>query len=220
MPSFSFPSVGRLGLASPPSRPLSYCLGLRYYDPLRLPLHLPGSLRSALASRYLACLPWFVSRTADGDLLSTPSLLLFRLLLSDALSRGVDGPLEFPGFPFVHMPRSQSPVVSCRLPCHGLDACLPEAQTCRLSPLPQWVIHAFPMDHNYTIFGDQSRGLRTHYTGLYTSPLGDAYRFISVRVAMPDWWDLFAFARSPTGKLHLISQTPFRSRRSEFNSTR
>ena len=53
MPGFTFPPVGRLGLTSPPSRPL-ILHGLRYYVPLRLPLHHPSSLRSTLVRRYLA----------------------------------------------------------------------------------------------------------------------------------------------------------------------
>jgi len=53
MPGFTFPSVGPLGLSSPPSRPSSY-FGHRYYDPLRLPLLHLGSLRSSLVYRYLA----------------------------------------------------------------------------------------------------------------------------------------------------------------------
>lgn len=44
MPGFTFPPVGPLGLGSPPSRP-SYRFGLRYYDPLRLPLLHLGALR-------------------------------------------------------------------------------------------------------------------------------------------------------------------------------
>ncbi len=43
MPGFSFPPVGPLGHGSPPSRPSTS--GRRYYDQLRLPLHLLGSLR-------------------------------------------------------------------------------------------------------------------------------------------------------------------------------
>ena len=54
MPGFTFPSVGPSGSGSPPSRP-SHCFGLRYYDPLRLPLLRLGSLRLALDPRYLAC---------------------------------------------------------------------------------------------------------------------------------------------------------------------
>jgi hypothetical protein len=53
MPGFTFPSVGPLGLGSPPSRP-SNCFGHRYYDPLRLPLLRLGSLRISLDPRYLA----------------------------------------------------------------------------------------------------------------------------------------------------------------------
>ena len=74
MPGFTFPPVGRLGLTSPPSRPL-ILHGLRYYVPLRLPLHHPGSLRSTLVRRYLASPLSFVSHHRAGDRLLVPSLL-------------------------------------------------------------------------------------------------------------------------------------------------
>jgi len=41
-------------------------MGHRYYDPLRLPLHLPGSLRYMLAHRYLASLPFVRLLQAGG----------------------------------------------------------------------------------------------------------------------------------------------------------
>ena len=50
MPGFAFPSVGPLGLGSPPSRRLSRP---RYYAPRRLPIALLGFLRSSLVPRYL-----------------------------------------------------------------------------------------------------------------------------------------------------------------------
>jgi len=53
MPGFTFPPMGPLGLGSPSSRP-SNRFGLRYYDPLRLPLLRLGSLRISLDPRYLA----------------------------------------------------------------------------------------------------------------------------------------------------------------------
>ena len=56
MPGFTFPSVGPLGLGSPPFRSSSL-FDLRYYDPLRLPLLLLGSLRFPLVCRYLAIFP-------------------------------------------------------------------------------------------------------------------------------------------------------------------
>jgi len=76
------------------------------------------------------------------------------------------------------------------------------------------------MDHNYTILGDQSRGLRTRYTGLYTPPLGNAYRFVNGRMAMPARRDLRSFDRSPTGQHQPISRHPSRSQGSGFQSTR
>ncbi len=66
MPGFAFASVGPLDLSSPPSRPGLPSPSLRYYAPLRLPLAHPESLRLSLASRYLVCLPTFVSPACTG----------------------------------------------------------------------------------------------------------------------------------------------------------
>ena len=51
MPGFSFPTVGPLGLSSPPSRSRHHTpLDHRYYDPLRLPNALLGVVRSSLSA--------------------------------------------------------------------------------------------------------------------------------------------------------------------------
>ncbi len=96
----------------------------------------------------------------------------------------------------MHMPRSQSPVVShsggvARV-CHSTREthAFQHIQTVGFSRLRRRVIYAIPIDHNYTIFGDQSRGLRTHYTWLYTHSYDYAYRFTSREVAMLSGWDL------------------------------
>ena len=54
MPDFAFPTVGPLGLGSPPSRygRPAYTYP-RYYAPLRLPIALLWFLRSSLGPRYL-----------------------------------------------------------------------------------------------------------------------------------------------------------------------
>jgi len=55
------------------------------------------------------------------------------------------------------------------------------------------------MDHNYTFFGDRSRGLRIHYTWLRTHPLGYARRFITGKEATLTRWDLDGCPTAPTG---------------------
>ena len=184
MPGFTFPSVGPLGLGSPPSRP-SNCFGHRYYDPLRLPrLHL-GSLRISLDSRYLA-FSCFRSRRFPGGGVhpSAPGPSCIPVCLSRCPPQGDGGPLEFPGYPCVHMPRSQTPVVSSRL------AIAPPG----LVPSVKSRTSAFPgsrrvilSDHKYTNFGAQSRGLYTRYTWLHTHPLGYACRFATDSVANLLW---------------------------------
>ncbi len=78
MPGFSFPPVGPLGHGFPPSRP-SYS-GRRYYDQLRLPLHLLRSLRFALDPRYLACTRSFVFLSARRRARCRPSQRLAALV--------------------------------------------------------------------------------------------------------------------------------------------
>ncbi len=91
---------------------------LRYYDPLRLLLHLLGLLRFSLASRYLACLPFvfvffFKTRNPGSRLPVLHRAFFYTGRLSiRCFSRGVNSPLKFPAYPFIHMPCSSTPVVS------------------------------------------------------------------------------------------------------------
>jgi hypothetical protein len=133
--------------------------GHRYYDPLRLPrLHL-GSLRISLDSRYLAFSYFHSFRCpGEGDHPSAPGRFCIPVCLSRWSPQGDGGSLEFPGYPCVYMPRSKTPVVSSRL------AMTPPG----LMPSDSYRSSAFPIshlvilsDHEYTIFGVQSRGLYT-----------------------------------------------------------
>ncbi len=174
MPGFAFASVGPLGLSSPPSRPGLPSPGPRYYAPLRLPLALPGSLRLSLASRYLVCLPAFVSPALHGTrrrvgsnpaaprALGPPVPLLFRLL-----NKETNGSPKFPSYPFEYMPRSQTPVVSWTLAWakSRTAAFRPRESVGFPSRLPLEVILT---DHNDTDFGALSRSLHSRYTRLRT----------------------------------------------------
>ena len=86
------------------------------------------------------------------------------------------GSPEFPVYPLVHMPRSQTPVVSCPLALSRTG----------LLPSMHWIMSALgpvartcPVVHNYTFFGVQYRGLRSRLTSAsdtasQRSPFGSA----------------------------------------------
>jgi hypothetical protein len=184
MPGFSFPSVGPLGLGSPPSRP-SNRFGHRYYDPLRLPLLRLRSLRIPLDPGYLAFSRFRSSRfPGGGDHPSAPGRFCIPVCLSRCSPQGDGGPLEFPGYPCVYMPRSQTPVVSSRLAIPSPELLPSVHSTTSAFPSPRRVILS---DHKYTIFGAQSRGLHTRYTWLHTHPLGYACRFTTDPAANLLW---------------------------------
>ena len=210
MPGFSFPPVGPLGLGSPPSRPSPS--GRRYYDPLRLPLHLLGSLRFALDPRYLACTRSFVSLSARRRARCRPSRRLaafvFRLALPGLRRKELAA-----------LSSSQTtPVRTC--PARGLrwcpldspwrlqDSCLPAQPYRRLSPHRAGL--SLLLDHNYEIFAAQSRGLHTRYTWLRTHPFGYARRFTTDSAAHLLWRDLYGKPYSPTEYHQPISRRPCR----------
>jgi len=169
MPGFTFPSVGPLGLGSPPSRP-SNCFGHRYYDPLRLPLLRLRSLRISLDPGYLAFSFFRSCRfPGGGDHPSAPGRFCIPVCLSRCTPQGDDGPLKFPGYPCMHMPRSSIPVVSpsLALSFQGLQP----SGVLKPSAFPG-LRPVIPMDHNQYLFGTRSRGLRTCYTWLHTHPCG------------------------------------------------
>jgi len=200
MPGFSFPSTGPLGLGSPPYR-LSFCFSRRYYDPLRLPLLLLGSLRIPLASQYLAFVrygscPLSGLPSGSNEIRTAPGLFSIPVRLFRWSPQGDGGPLKFPGYPYEYMPRSQTPVVSPRLAITSQGLVPSGASKPSAFPGSRPVILS---DHDYTIFGAQSRSLLSRYTWLHTYPLGYACRFATALPAILCWWELHGFPLSPTG---------------------
>ena len=126
------PSLGWVAWVSLPHL-LDRLHGLRYYVQLRLPLHLLRSLRFWLASQYLCWLPFGLCplRLAgrNGRSCSRLAFVGSGWPLSGLSPRGVGGSLKFPGYPFMHMPRSQSPVVSGCLPWHTQTLAFQSLQT-------------------------------------------------------------------------------------------
>jgi len=115
MPGFTFPSVGRLGLSSPPSRPLTRSSVLRSAKTTASPSQVTSLLARFPVPRLAFHRFVFLSarNRAEGRPF-TPGLFLYRspFLFRFLFSRGVGGSLKFPGYPFMHMPRSSTPVVS------------------------------------------------------------------------------------------------------------
>jgi hypothetical protein len=96
--------------------------GLRYYDPLRLPNVLFGSLRSSLVLRYLGAssCSWF--STSGGLTARRKAARQYQGVLFDRFApfsgdslKETSGSPKFPGYLFEHMPWSKTPVVSCVL---------------------------------------------------------------------------------------------------------
>ncbi len=187
MPGFTFPTVGPLGLGSPPSRP-SNRFGPRYYDPLRLPLLPLRSLRASLDPGYLA-FPYFRSFRFPGGGVhpSTPGLFCFPVCLSRCSPQGDDGPLEFPGYPCAYMPCSRTPVVSSRLAISSPGLCFPVQPDRQLSPA-----RARLSSQTTTMnFSELCHTACTLVTPGFTHTLtGYACRFTSDSAAHLVWWDL------------------------------
>ncbi len=199
MPGFSFPSVGPLGLGSPPSRPSTS--GLRYYDPLRLPLLRLGSLRFSLVSRYLAlsllCLfPYRLALRVRKITLQRLASFIFRF--------------AWPGFIRKEMAAlssaQSSPVCTCParglrwcpfdLPSHLQDACLPAQPDRRLSPafagLSSWTTIMNFSELCYAAYTLATPGF-THNLAVY------ACRFAADSAAHLIGWDLYNLPYAPTG---------------------
>jgi len=99
----------------------------RYYAPLRLPL-CPSwvaspfvlSLPNTLSCSFSLCLPLRRDSLTFRSFSPAPGLLFSRFPFSSGLIRKEsDGSLKFPSYPFVCMPRSQTPVVSRTLAFQG-----------------------------------------------------------------------------------------------------
>ena len=164
------------------------------------------SLRSSLASGTLLLSLWFVSplraRSPWGNARSAPGPFGKPVVLAPAVcGREVVGSPKFPSYPCAYMPRSpQTPVVS--LPaCHNArkDCCLPMHAIRRLSlPSDGKIIL---IDHDYTYFGVQFRGLHARYTRLHTLRYRNARGFTTDLLAR--LWSgrtcLSATCGAPTG---------------------
>ena len=130
MPGFTFPTVGRLGLTSPPSRS-AFLSEHRYYDPLRLPDALLRFVRSLLSSPdTLPAFSFFGSRSVGSGLAQGKKLFRKRrgfilhgtAPLTPFSYKETPGSPKFPSYPFEHMPWSKTPVVTPALAisCRGL----------------------------------------------------------------------------------------------------
>lgn len=139
IPGFSFPTVAPKGLIVRHLPVHRNNNEHRYYDPLRLPTAHPEVLCYSLVPQYL---------TSRADLFVSPKARLqvrhatykrralwytgiayVRLMGQDTI-----GPLQFPGYPSIHMPWPQIPVVFTHSPYHVSNYCLPAIAHCRLSP--------------------------------------------------------------------------------------
>ena len=145
-----FPTLPGSGLSPAP----------RYCALLRLPSSIPvGPLLAPF--RYLGLTRSFVSLPACAGVGSSAGrvgqlharVLIAPVTLAPAIApKETGGSPEFPDYPFVHMPRSQTPVVSrpLALARTGLlpsERCIPSA----LGP----VARTYPAVHHYTFFGVQ-----------------------------------------------------------------
>jgi len=187
MPGLAFPSVGRLGLASPPSRLRSGC-NPRYYAWLRLPTARLVSLHLSLAIRYPPCslascsacaARWGAeaSRSAPGRL-SQPVPLTWQVRWETV------GSLKFPSCPLEHMPCSQTPVVSYSLAI---------ARVGRL-PSPACTASAFPLASTEIILGVRPWPRLYRFRGSITrpaplrSPAPDARCRVCLWSSLPACW--------------------------------
>ncbi len=168
MPALSFPSVGRLGLTSPPYRPVHSVTDLRYYDRLRLPIALLGSLSLSLLVTDTLPAPSLRLSLRYRSYPTTPGYLFYRsTLFSGILARRQ---LALPSSRVT--PLNACPALRPRwypenLPSRAFRTAAFRTNACRrLSlPLPQGV---YPIDHNYTYFGALSRSLHPRFIQLRT----------------------------------------------------
>jgi hypothetical protein len=160
VPDFAFPSVGPLGLGSPPSRrggsPYSRH---RYYAQLRLPIAPFGSF--ALRLSPIPVLLQLRLSLGPGAAFPNAGGFLFRPFSPNGRAGAcrllaIGRSPKFPSCPRRHMPRSQTPVVSCTLAlsCTGL---LPSI-ACRTSAFPlRFVERIIHCPRLYTFRGSLTR---------------------------------------------------------------
>jgi hypothetical protein len=172
MPGVAFPPVGPLGLSSPPS--LVLCSAKTAPLPLSgrfacrsLPDTLSASVRSwcPLRAYDLGEAP----RPHQGFWSPGPP---FR-----ECDKETEGSPKFPSYPYGCMPRSQTPVVSCALAI-AHPGLLPSGHW-KPSAFPPYCLEGYPLVHDVTHFGAQSRGLPPRSLQLRTPIAGCARRVCS-----------------------------------------
>ena len=156
----------------------------RYYTTLRLPTVPLGGFACRSPSRYLACFhrSWYPSRAHDR-MEASEHARAFRHPVphSGTVVKEIGGSPKFPRYPSGHMPRSQTPVVSSTL-AKTCPELLPSG-ACKPSAFPSVHRERYPLVHDSTHVGAQSRGLRPRYTRLHTAPYGEARGFATDRLA-------------------------------------
>jgi hypothetical protein len=177
LPGGRLPSRGSLGPHFP-----TFIGTMHRYDchPARL-----GGLRLSLAAPIPCLLPW---------VRGVPVGLVARAE-APGHARAFGHPVPHSGYETrrqVALPSSQvPPLETCpalrprwcpaHSPYRAQDCCLPVTGNRRLSP--RYHLEGHPLDHDYTHFGAQSRGLHPHYTRLRTAPYGEARGFAPDRLA-------------------------------------
>jgi hypothetical protein len=188
MPGVSFPPVGPLGLGSPPFQP-SNNLGYRYYDPLRLPLLLLGSLRFSLDSQYLA-LTCFRSSLAFREQAITRQRLasfVYRFAYPGALRKEMAVLSSSQATPMCTCPARRLRWCPLDSPCRLQDCCLPLLRERRLSPAVAGLSSRTTNIH----FSELSHAACTLATPGFTHTFtGYACRFATDSAAHLLWWEL------------------------------
>ena len=164
LPCFAFPSVGPLGLGSPPSQALSFP-AFRYYAPLRLPaIRLWRSARR-FALRYLAfspsllCVPSFSARCEAGLLPLSARSLFHRATYSPVSSARRQLALPSYRVTLWCMPCSRTPVVFLALALPRLELLPSVLVTTSAFPPSDWWLSSV---HDILHFGASLHGLLPH----------------------------------------------------------
>jgi len=174
VPWASVPHASRQGFSPAP----------RYCALLRLPSSFPvgpllAPFRYLGLTRLVSCPSRLASglvRLLAGRPVNARVLVVPVTLIPAVAPKETGGSPEFPDYPFVHMPRSQTPVVSRSLALArtGLlpsNAFIPSALGS--------IVRTYPDVHHYTVFGAQFRGLCSRLTSASDtafpqSPFGSA----------------------------------------------
>ena len=137
LPGFAFPTVGPLGLGSPPSQSAPQAADCRYYAPLRLPVTHLAALHSSLRPA-IPCLlpPDFVCPVLLGSLCGEVasaqrqvSFFFIRLTSFPIITQGDNWLSRVPVLPAGCMPCSSTPVVLPALALTRRSCCLPTLAT-------------------------------------------------------------------------------------------